>query len=1700
MNRLVFPFLALLSCSAVVLAVDPTSFSDGFEAAVIDPFWTAQQSNGSITLSATQAHGGVKSAQFTRTTGGQLSLSLSHTFQAPQFGTASVWFYDSDFYCYASFALENTVGGGGVASWGIQDWDYYTYYYNMRNASGSRPQNGTGWHQFTIANTPTRQYVFLDGAEVNSASNDNTGFNKISLNTSGPSGSGSYYFDDFTFRSYALPTILTPPRNAVVAQGTNAVFSVLAIGEAPLSYQWQLNGTNVAGATGSDLTVTNAQPASEGNYRVIVANNTSSVTSGVVTLDVMLPPTVVTASASSVTNFSATLNGTVNPNGTDTKAFFEWGTTTAYGSTTPVQALGSDTNVIAVSAAISNLTHQTTYYYRLVATSDVARVNGGSESLTTLSASPKITVHPQSQLVPQGSNATFLVTATGLGTLTYQWQINGTNLTGSVFDSLVLTNVQATSAGPYRVIVSNAYGSTTSSVATLTIQLPPTAVTGSASSISTVRALLAGSVNPNGTAAGGFFEWGTTTAYGNSTPAQSAGSGTGSIGLSATLSNLTHLTTYHFRMVATNSSFRSEGGDATFTTLAARPVLSSFTPVVGTVGTTVTLTGTNLTGVTYVGFNGVSATFTVLSDNQIQAVVPAGATYGRIAVAGPGGIASSTANFVVRPVDAVMSGPFYPPPLGCSFSESYADKEAPIGRAGGKTWYFYNVALAENTVVYWGATNRGVRLSFVRYPFPEPQYPNEVLNYAESLSDLRGGVAVWTGQTFLPPSMSPVYTRFTLRIKDETDTPLALMNAAAMGLPGNVGAVLVVTPGLMFQANMLFEASFSPSGPFSPAIEFYDAQSTPAGGGTAYTSFSGGFWYENTPPVFTSGAFTNTTVNMGMPTAPINFTFTDAETGPSSVTVILPCASSNQTLLPNGNIPVTRTAADAAYLRAYPLPGQFGKTRVTVSITDGALNRSQSFELSVNSPPALRGLVNRVTQKNQPGGPWAFTLVDPDSPPESLTVEATSGNTLLVPNANIVLDGTGTNRTITVTPAAGQTGTATITVTVSDGLGQSSGSFAVKVNAPPTLTRNDRLYISQGSEQAIPSDLLAATDTESPASNLTYTVAFSGQGSPPHNGWLRLNGSPLQAGSTFTQEDIDLGRLSYLHDGGCSTDDDFTFNVSDADGGVTPTGQYVTYTFRISIARVNHPPIALNGSADIALGSTFLGSFNATDSDCPPITLTYRVLTNAVKGTLTLIDAGTGAFRYEATPGATGTDRVTFQVNDGEVDSAVPGVFIFTLANQPPVATAGSATTKEDVPVSGFLTASDSDQPPQPLVYRLVTPALKGSVTLVDTNSGAFLYQPNPGAIGADSFTFAAHDGEQESVPGTFAITIRPNVDPGDLIVSDSMNRSVVLVDGAGEQFVLSVSNLLHSPKGIAVSPTGTIAVMDQNGVVQINPSDGSQILLAAAGEFTSAPLGPVGIAFERDGSLLVADGTAGIKRVNPTNGTVSVVASGGSLILPEGVAVSTNGDIYVADLSAFAGQASRIVRLNPITGAQTVVSLGDKLVAPVGIALDNNGTIIVSDAATFGGAPFDSVLQVDPITGIQTVISTNRLLAMPTGLALASCGRIVTANQGSGTVVQIQRESGEQSVISSGGNIAQPFGVAVVHRLELRSPELLPDGRFTFKVFGEPGETYRIDRSDDLRIWQKAGSVSNATSLADFIDATSSGQPQRFYKARTSE
>jgi hypothetical protein len=101
-----------------------------------------------------------------------------------------------------------------------------------------------------------------------------------------------------------------------------------------------------------------------------------------ITLTPTGPPVVTTNAATNVTTSSGTLNGSLDPHGLPTTVFFQYGTTTSYGSATPTQNQAGNT-YRNITANISGLTPHTIYHFRMVATNGGGTRMGIDRTFTT---------------------------------------------------------------------------------------------------------------------------------------------------------------------------------------------------------------------------------------------------------------------------------------------------------------------------------------------------------------------------------------------------------------------------------------------------------------------------------------------------------------------------------------------------------------------------------------------------------------------------------------------------------------------------------------------------------------------------------------------------------------------------------------------------------------------------------------------------------------------------------------------------------------------------------------------------------------------------------------------------------------------------------------------------------------------------------------------------------------------------------------------------------------------------------------------------------------------------------------------------------------------------------------------------------------------------------------------------------------------
>ena len=200
---------------------------------------------------------------------------------------------------------------------------------------------------------------------------------------------------------------------------------------------------------------------------------------------------------------------------------------------------------------------EASFYNRALSSNEVAAIYAAGAAGKCKGAS--ITVQPQSQTVVAGTNALFTVTATGFGTLSYQWRFNGTNISAASNTSLALTNVQPTNAGSYTVAVTNSLGSVTSAVAVLTVLVPPSITSPPASRTNECTSTATFTVAAGGTAPLSYQWYFSGSLIGNAT------------GTSLAMTNVHTAQQGNYTVVVTNSAGSVTSAPAALTVVDTTP-------------------------------------------------------------------------------------------------------------------------------------------------------------------------------------------------------------------------------------------------------------------------------------------------------------------------------------------------------------------------------------------------------------------------------------------------------------------------------------------------------------------------------------------------------------------------------------------------------------------------------------------------------------------------------------------------------------------------------------------------------------------------------------------------------------------------------------------------------------------------------------------------------------------------------------------------------------------------------------------------------------------------------------------------------------------------------------------------------------------------------------------------------------------------
>ncbi len=423
---------------------------------------------------------------------------------------------------------------------------------------------------------------------------------------------------------------------------------------------------------------------------------------------------------------------------------------------------------------------------------------------------------------------------------------------------------------------------------------------------------------------------------------------------------------------------------------------------------------------------------------------------------------------------------------------------------------------------------------------------------------------------------------------------------------------------------------------------------------------------------------------------------------------------------PNTNGVVSLGADDLVF---DPNPGFVGTAVIEYAIcdngtTNGApdqLCAASTLTVVLNGPPVAQSQAAE-TIRTAPL-PLVLSATDPENdalafaivaPPQRGTLSGTPPALTYVANAGFVGND---SFTFTAADAYSTSNTATVSIVIND--------------PPPVLLSGDSLTVPAGGDALI--DVLA-NDTPGTGSFDLATLAVTGV---PSKGVAVLETS----------------RIRYTANAGASGDDGFSYTVCDGAGACG--GAFVTVTIT-----VNQPPTANGDSYTTDAGATLNVAppgllANDTDPDAGD-QLQARLGTGVSAGSLLL--RSDGSFSYTPAASFGGTDGFTYFVVDRSGLSSPPVAVTIEVIPAGPLAVDDTYQTTSDnaltVMPPGVLANDRDSRSTGPLTARLDRAPFRG---ILDLNTdGSFVYTPDPGFVGTDTFRYVAVN--LQGVPSAFAI------------------------------------------------------------------------------------------------------------------------------------------------------------------------------------------------------------------------------------------------------------------------------------------------------------------------------------------------------------
>jgi VCBS repeat-containing protein len=630
--------------------------------------------------------------------------------------------------------------------------------------------------------------------------------------------------------------------------------------------------------------------------------------------------------------------------------------------------------------------------------------------------------------------------------------------------------------------------------------------------------------------------------------------------------------------------------------------------------------------------------------------------------------------------------------------------------------------------------------------------------------------------------------------------------------------------------------------------------------------------------------------------------------------LMVTATSSNPGLIPNPTVTYT-SAGPTGSLSYTPVANANGTALITVTVTDnggtdnsGVATTTRTFTVAVtavNDAPTITDIADTSIAEDGATGALAFTIGDLETAVDSLTVTATSSNTTLIPNANLVFGGTGVARTLTATPAANQFGASTISVIVSDGATTTSDTFLLTVTAvndAPVLTTVSTLTgATEDTALTISyATLLAAANAaDADGDTLSFRVEMVSTGTLTKGGVAAIGGTLLSSGQdlVWTPPANANGTLN-------------AFTIKMWDGTTTSAS---AIQVQVTVTATNDAPVAIadvhttnedtplvvslgspvvdqqqtawntglpyNGYQTFTAGQTgFLTSINLIqnggESNPQQVTLTLYAgdgISGAGLGQVTISETNT----YNSTLGGY-AQTYTFSQPIAIVSGGVYTLNVLSSSNR---GLLGSSNTnaysngrfyqsagytgdlwfRTSVATSQGLLVNDSDAEGDSLAAVVVTNPSNGTVAL--NSDGKFTYTPNANFHGTDAFNYKAYDGTSFSNVATATVNVAavndaPTANAQTIAPTEDTTYSDTLTASDVDSTALTYTVVSQGTKGVVTIPNAATGAFTYVPDANANGSD-SFTYKANDGSLDSAPaIVTVNIAAVNDAPTLTAVST----------------------------------------------------------------------------------------------------------------------------------------------------------------------------------------------------------------------------------------------------